>query len=44
MTALQAGASMTAEERFENAGPGSPGLLRSLAVKVGSALVTAQLA
>ena len=41
MTALQAGASLAAEERFEKpVGPGSSGLLRSLAVKLGSALIT----
>jgi peptide/nickel transport system permease protein len=41
VTALQAGASLAAEERFEKAaGPGSSGLLRSLAVKIGSALLT----
>ena len=41
MTALQAGASRAAEERVEKpAGPGSSGLLRSLTVKVGSALLT----
>jgi peptide/nickel transport system permease protein len=40
VTALQAGASLAAEERFEKGGPGSSGLLRSLAVKIGSALLT----
>jgi len=40
VTALQAGASLAAEERFEKGGPGSGGLLRSLAVKISSALLT----
>jgi peptide/nickel transport system permease protein len=40
VTALQAGAGLAAEERFEAGGPAGSGLLRSIAVKTGSALIT----
>jgi peptide/nickel transport system permease protein len=40
VTALQAGAGLAAQERHEAGAPGSSGLLRSLSVKVSSALVT----
>ena len=40
MTALQAGAARAAEERFERADSRPTGLARSLAVKLGSALLT----
>jgi peptide/nickel transport system permease protein len=40
VTALQAGAGLAAEERFEAGGPAGSGLLRSVAVKTGSALIT----
>ena len=40
MTALQAGADLAAEERFEGGGPAGGGALRLIAVKTGSALIT----
>jgi peptide/nickel transport system permease protein len=40
VTALQAGAGLAAQERHEAAAPGSSGLLRTLSVKISSALLT----
>ena len=40
MTALQAGAGLAAQERHEAGAPGSSGLLRTLSVKISSALLT----